>query len=237
MQFANKVVFTIDPKLPDDHDFSDEDPMHPLNIALNRVVDYGRRSDLTEQEFMIALSMAPKGLLQVDGEKVKFFREINQAQLSQYEQGYIDYKIRDQKYQNAKDEIRKLIAPPEKKLSPEEYEAMRTENIRKDYHRFKADGKVLATPIFYDLIKKTGIEKVKLQFVENFLKNFVPEIAEGKLSGVGTALPKVVKKDVYLEFQNEMIKNYIIYLKLDETSEEVWMQHWKKLNNTKIKKK
>lgn len=234
MRFANRVVFEIDPKFPDDEERNDPDnPLSPLNIAINRVIDYGRRSDLTEQEFMIAISMAQKGLLLIDDEKVRFFREINQAHFAQYEMGYVEFKIRDQKYQNAKDSIRKLLTPPEKKMTAEEYEAMTLENIRKDYHRFKADGKVLATPIFYDLIKKEKGDKVKLIFVENFLKNYIPETAEGKLSGEGTALPKIIKKDAYVEFQNEMIKNYVVYLKLHETSEEIWMQHWKRLNDKK----
>ncbi|MDN5396911.1 MAG: hypothetical protein L0G07_09030 [Chryseobacterium sp.] len=234
MRFANRVVFEIDPKFPDDEERNDPDnPLSPLNIAINRVIDYGRRSDLTEQEFMIAISMAQKGLLLIDNEKVRFFREINQAHFAQYEMGYVDFKIRDQKYQNAKDSIRKALTPPEKKMSAQEYESMTLENIRKDYHRFKADGKVLASPIFYDLIKKEKGDKVKLIFVENFLKNYVPEIAEGKLSAEGTALPKIIKKDAYLEFQNEMIKNYVVYLKLHETSEEIWMQHWKRLNDKK----
>ncbi|KAA0126412.1 hypothetical protein FY557_17325 [Chryseobacterium sp. SN22] len=229
MRFANKVVFTIDAKVEESENDDPNDPFNPTNIALNRVVDYAKRSDLTENEFMLAISKAQKGLLQVDGEKVRFFREINQAHFAQYEMGYTEFKTRDQKYQNAKEQIRKAIAPPEKKLTAEEYEAMTFENVRKDYHRFKADGKVMATPIFYDLLKKTGVEKVKLIFVENFLKNFVPEVAEGKLSAAGTSLPKIVKKDAYVEFQNEMIGNYIIYMKLHETSEDVWMQHWTRL--------
>ncbi|AZA82198.1 hypothetical protein C1637_09790 [Chryseobacterium lactis] len=230
MIFANKVVFEIDAKIEDDGNDDPEDALSPTNIALNRVIDYAKRSDLTEKEFMIAISMAQKGLLQIDGEKVRFFREINQAHFAQYEMGYIDFKIRDQKYQNAKDSIQKFLSPPEKKMTPEEYEALTLENIRKDYHRFKADGKTLATPIFYELIKKDKGDRVKLVFVENFLKNYAPETAEGKLSADGTALPKLIKKDAYLEFQNEMIKNYIIYLKLHESSEEIWMQHWKRLN-------
>lgn len=167
----------------------------------------------------------------LDDQKVKIYREINQINLAEIESGYLDFKARDQKHQNGKSEISKLLNPPPPKLSPEEYEALKLENIRKDYHRFKADGKVLASPIFYDLVKKDKGDKVKLQFVENFLKNFVPQTAEGKLSADGTALPKVIKKDAYLEFQNEMINNYVIYYKLHETSEEVWMQHWKRLNS------
>ncbi|WP_312900224.1 hypothetical protein [Chryseobacterium taichungense] len=230
MRFANRVVFEIDPKFPDDDESNDpENMLSPLNIAINRVIDYGRRSDLTENEFMLSISMAQKGLLQIDGEKVRFFREINQAHFAQYEMGYTEFKARDQKYQNAKEEIRKAITPAEKKLTAEEYEIMTLENIRKDYHRFQADGKVLATPIFYDLIKKSKGDKIKLSFVETFLKNYVPETAEGKLSADGTSLPRVIKKDAYLEFQNEVIANYIQYLKLNETSEELWMQHWKRL--------
>lgn len=233
-RFANRVVLFIDPKFSDD---SPDDPLSDINIALNKVIDYGRRSNLTENEFMLALDMAPKGLLEIDGEKVKFFREINQAQLGQYEAGYIEFKSRDNKFQNAKDKISLFLNPPPPELSPEEYEIITLNNIRNDYHRFKADGRVLATPIFYDLIKKTGIEKVKLSFVENYLKNFVPEISEGKLSSGGTALPKVVKKDAYVEFQNEMIVHYVIHLKLHELTEDEWVEQWKKLLNEPRTKK
>ncbi|WP_347216660.1 hypothetical protein [Chryseobacterium sp.] len=229
MRFANRVVFDIDPKFPDDDNNDLDDPLSPLNIAINRVRDYAKRSDLTEQEFLIALSMAQKGLLQIDGEKVRFFREINQAHFAQYEMGYVEFKIRDQKYQNAKDSIRKVLSPPEKKMTPEEYKALTLENIRKDYHRFKVDGKILATPVFYDLIKKTGIVKIKLEFVENFLKNFIPEVAEGKIGSNGTSLPKVIKKDAYVEFKNEMIKHYVIHLELQKKTEEEWIKHWEAL--------
>lgn len=226
VRFANRVVLFIDPK------FTDDDPDNPLsdiNIAINKVIDYGRRSELSEQEFILALNFASKGFLMLDDQRVKVFREINQINLAEIEAGYIEYKSRDQKYQNGKELIKGFLNPPPPALSPEEYEAMTLENIRKDYHRFQADGKVLATPIFYDLIKKSKGDKIKLSFVENFLKNYVPETAEGKLSADGTSLPRVIKKDAYLEFQNEVIGNYILYLKLNETSEELWMQHWKRL--------
>ena len=220
----------IDPK------FTDEDPedqFSDFNIAKNKIVDFGRRCDLTEMEYILALNFASKGILVLDDQIVKIYREINQINLAEIERGYTEFKVRDQRHQNSKNEISKLLNPPPPKMTPEEYEAATLENIRKDYHRFKADGKVLATPVFYELIKQEKGDKVKLKFVEEFLKNFVPESAEGKLSGDGTALPKVVKKDAYLEFQNEMIFNYVIYLKLHETSEEIWMQHWKRLNDKK----
>ncbi len=178
---------------------------------------------------MIALDMVPKGLLDIDGEKVKFFREINQAQLGQYEAGYIEFKARDNKIQNAKGRISLFLNPPPPDLSPEDLQKLTLSNIKKDYHRFKAEGKVLATPIFYDLIKKTGIVKVKLDFVEKFLRSFVSEIAEGKIGSNGTNLPKVVKRDVYVEFQNEMINHYIIHLELHDKTEEEWIKHWEAL--------
>lgn len=230
-RFANRVILFIDPK------FTDEDPDNPLsdiNIALNKVKDYAKRSDLTESEFLIALEMAPKGFLTLDGEKVKFFREVNQANFAEYEAGYIEFKSRDAKFQNGKAEISKYLNPPPPEMTFDELQKTTIENIRKDYHRFKADGKVMATPIFYDLIVfARGGGKVKLEFVENFLKNYVPEVAEGKVGSNGTSLPKVIKKDVFVEFQNEMICNYVEYLKLHETSEDLWVQHWERLLNLK----
>ncbi|KUJ54010.1 hypothetical protein AR686_17640 [Chryseobacterium aquaticum subsp. greenlandense] len=230
MRFANRVVYEIDPKFPEEDVNDPNDQFSPLNLALNRVIDYGRRCDLTEKEFMISISMAQKGLLQIDGEKVRFFREINQAHFAQYEMGYVDFKIRDQKYQNAKDSIRTFLTPQQKEITPEELKSLRMENIRKDYHRFNADGKVLATPLFYDLIKKTRGEKIRLEFVEMFLKNFVPEIAEGKITSLGSSqMPKIIKKDVYLEFQDEIIRQYVIHLKLNDQTEAEWINHWENI--------
>lgn len=225
-RFANRVVLFIDPKFSDD---DIENPLSDINIALNKVKDFGTRCNLTEEEFLLALDYASKGLLTIDEQKVKVYREINQINLSEIEYGYNDFKVRDQKHQNGKDKIQVLLNPPPPELSLEELEVLKLENIRKDYHRFKADGKVLATHIFYNLIKKDRGDKVKLAFVEKFLQSFVPEIAEGKLSSGSTALPKIIKKDVYVEFQNEMINNYVIYLKLNEKSEELWMQYWMRL--------
>jgi hypothetical protein len=225
-RFANRVVLYIDPKFTDD---DTENSLSDINIALNKVKDFGSRCNLTEEEFLLALDYASKGLLTIDEQKVKVYREINQINLSEIEYGYSDFKARNQKYQNGKNQIQSLLNPPPPKLTAEEYETLTLENIRKDFHRFKADGKVLATPIFYDLLKCDRGDKVKLVFVEKFLQNYVPETAEGRLSSEGSALPKVIKKDAYVEFQNEMIRNYVIYLKLNETSEEIWMQHWKNL--------
>jgi len=178
---------------------------------------------------LLALNFASKGILVLDDQKIKIYREINQINLAEIESGYVEFRARDQKHQNSKEEIKNFLNPPPAKMTDEEFEKMTFENIRKDFHRFKADGKVLASPVFYDLIKKEKGDKVKLIFVENFLKNYVPEVAEGKLSSESTALPKIIKKDAFLEFQNEMISNYVIYLKLHETSEDLWMKHWKRL--------
>ncbi|MDR3026025.1 hypothetical protein [Chryseobacterium sp.] len=230
-RFATRVILYIDPKFPDsDSDIPpEEDPFSDYNIAKNKIKDYGKRCDLTEDEYLLALNFASKGILVVDDQIVKIYREINQINLAEIERGYTDFKIRDQKHQNSKNEIRKFLNPPQPKLTPEEYRTLTLSNIRKDYHRFKADGKVLATSVFYDLIKNTGIVKVKLEFVEKFLKNFVPEVAEGKLGSDGTSLPKVIKKDVFVEFQNEMINHYIIHLELHQTIEEEWIKHWETL--------
>lgn len=233
-RFANRVILFIDPKFNDD---DPDDQFSDFNIAKSKLIDYGKRSELTEQEYLLALDFASKGFLILDDQKIKIFREINQINLAEIEAGYIEFRAKDQKHQNSKDEIKMFLNPPAPKMTDEEFESMTFENIRKDYNRFKADGKVLASPIFYDLIKKERGSAIKLQFVENFLKNYVPETAEGKITSDGTALPKVIKKDAYVEFQHEMIKNYVIHLKLNETSEELWMQHWKRLYQKKAEVK
>lgn len=228
-RLANRVILFIDPKFNDNGGDPEKDPFSDYNIAKNKIKDFGRRCEITEEEFILALNFASKGILMVEDQIVKIYREINQINLSEIERGYSEFKSRDQKHQNGKKEISNLLNPPPPKMTKEEYEALTFNNIQKDYHRFKSDGKVVATPVFYDLIKSERGDKVKLQFVETFLKNYVPETAEGKLSSDGTSLPKVIKKDAYVEFQNEMISNYVLYMKLNDTSEEVWLQHWKRL--------
>lgn len=229
-RFANRVILAIDPKFSDgdtDDQFSD------FNIAKNKVYDFGRRSDLTEGEYLLALEMAMKGKLVLDEQKVKIYREINQINLSEVEQAYQIFKQQDQRYANGKRELQKFLAPPPPPpLTAEELKGISLENIKKDYHRFNADGKVLATHLFYDLIKKTRGEKIRLEFVETFLKNFVPEVAEGKLTATGsTQMPRVIKKDVYVEFQDEIIKQYVMHLKINEQTESEWVKHWENLLN------
>jgi len=226
-RFANRVLLAIDPKFSDD---DTDDQFSDFNIAKNKVKDFGRRCDLTEGEYLLALEMAMKGQLVLDEQKVKIYREINQINLSEVEQAYQIFKQQDTRYANGKRELQKFLAPPAKEVTDDELKKMSLENIKKDYHRFNADGKVLATPLFYDLIKKKRGDKIRLQFVEEFLKNFVPEVAEGKLTATGsTQLPKVIKKDVYVEFQDEIIKQYILHLKLNEETETEWIKHWSNL--------
>jgi len=78
-RFANRVILAIDPKFSDgdsDDQFSD------FNIAKNKVYDFGRRCDLTEGEYLLALEMAMKGKLVLDEQKVKIYREILHKHLS-----------------------------------------------------------------------------------------------------------------------------------------------------------
>ncbi|MEG0848499.1 MAG: hypothetical protein RSE50_00940 [Myroides sp.] len=228
-RFSNRVILAIDPKFSDgdsDDQFSD------FNIAKNKVYDFGRRCDLTEGEYLLALEMAMKGQLVLDEQKVKIYREINQINLSEVEQAYQIFKQQDAKYSHGKKELQKFLTPAPKEVTPEELKKLRLENIKKDYHRFNADGKVLATHLFYDLIKKTRGEKIRLEFVETFLKNFVPEVAEGKLTATGsTQMPRVIKKDVYVEFQDEIIKQYVMHLKINEQTESEWVKHWENILN------
>lgn len=227
-RFSNRVIMAIDPKFTDD---DPDDKYSDFNIAKNKVYDFGRRCNLTESEFLLALEMAMKGQLVLDDQKVKIYREINQINLSEVEQAYHIFKQQDQRYANGKRELQKFLAPPPPPpLTAEELKEISIDNIKKDYHRFNADGRVLATPLFYDLIKKSRGEKIRLQFVEDFLKSFVPEVAEGKLTAAGLSqIPKVIKRDVYVEFQNEIIRQYVIHLKLNDQTEAEWIKHWENL--------
>lgn len=226
--FTAKVLNYFNPKYG-------ENPTLEEELACADIHRFAMRCEITEDEFMLALDLATEGKLKTEPdaagntENIKLYREIDIIKLGEVKAAYMRFKNDDEKYKNGKAKIKAFLDPPAKKLTPEEYRTLTLDNIRKDYHRFKADGKVLATPIFYDLIKKTGIVKIKLEFVEKFLKNYVPEVAEGKISSGGTSLPKVIKKDAYVEFQNEMINHYIIHLNLHEITEEEWVKHWELL--------
>ncbi|MHA7823663.1 hypothetical protein ACVVIH_12945 [Chryseobacterium arthrosphaerae] len=225
--FTAKVLSYFNPKF--------EDPEIEEELARADILRFAMRCEITEEEFMLALDLATEGKLKTEPdsagnvENIKLYREIDIIKLGEVKAAYLRFKNDDEKYKNGKAKIKAFLSPPEKKMTPEEYRSLTLDNIRKDYHRFKADGKVLATSVFYDLIKKTGIVKVKIDFLEKFLKNFVPEVAEGKLSSGGTSLPNIVKKDVYVEFQNEMINHYIIHLDLHQKNEEEWIKHWETL--------
>lgn len=230
--FTAKVLNYFNPKYG-------ENPTLEEELACADIHRFAMRCEITEDEFMLALDLATEGKLKTEPDaagnigNIKLYREIDIIKLGEVKAAYIRFKNDDEKYKNGKAKIKAFLNPPEKKLTAEEYRTLTLNNIRKDYHRFKADGKVLATPVFYDLIKKTGIVKVKLDFVEKFLKKFVPEIAEGKISSGSTSLPKVIKKDAYVEFQNEMISHYIIHLNLHEITEEEWVKHWELLMKIK----
>lgn len=205
-------------------------------IAFATTYDFAKKCELTAQEFILAFHLASEGKLKTESdtngnsEIVKLYREIDIIKLGEIKSAYIRFKTSDEKYKKGKNKLRSFLTPPPKQVTPEEMKELTMDNIKKDYHRFKADGKVLATPVFFDLIKKKMGGVIKLDFVDRFLKNFIPEVAEGKLTPTGsTQLPKIIKKDVYVEFQDEIIKQYIMHLKINNYTETEWINHWEKL--------
>ena len=100
-----------------------------------------------------------------------------------------------------------------------------------EYKRLQRDGKVLGTTIFYDLIKKEGLETVKLKWLEAILDKFKPETVDKSLINEPqlVKLPKIKKHDAKTFFIDELVHAYFVNKKLKDLSEEDFINHWENI--------
>lgn len=200
------------------------------------VLGFVRQCELTGDEFMIALNLASsQDLTDVHGEKIKYFRDINVGNFNLYASAYIEYRNNFKPYQLGKDAISEFLKPPPLELTPEQKKQERILFLKAEFKRLQSGNNVLGANIFYELIKKKGLTKVNIKFIEGVLEKFVPETS---LMGIITAkgnepilIPKKIKNDVKVFFEDQLVSKFIKSEKLHELSEDKWIEYWQKIEN------
>lgn len=206
-------------------------------LAFATVYSFAKNCELTANEFIIAFNLAAEGKLKTEEDKngksesIQLYREIDMIKLIEIKSAYIRHKANDKMYENGKAQIREFLTPTKVELSPEEKKKERARFYASDYARLQREGKVLGSTIFYDLIKKNGLEKINIDFVEKTLSGFKPETTEPNLLnrkedfGQGK-LPRIIKNDAKTFFIDAVVEKYFQVRKLKELTEEEFIKYW-----------
>ncbi|CAA7196836.1 hypothetical protein CHRY9293_02903 [Chryseobacterium potabilaquae] len=226
--FTARVLNFINPKFNDQNE---------IELAEVELYSFAKKCELTADEYILALELAADGKLftepneEGNSGKVKLFREIDRLKLGEVKSAFLYYKTLDEQYKLGKSKIKSFLAPPKQEITTEEKKAQRINFYKTDYKRLQQEGKVLGATYFYDLIKKNGLEKVNLRFVEQILNNFIPETIE--TNGISHSeqmqpikLPRIKKQDVKVFFIDAVVSAYIEKEKLKKLSESEWIDYW-----------
>lgn len=225
--FTARVVNFINPKYND---------INESELAEAELYSFAKKCELTADEFLLALELAVDGKLFTEPDengnssKVKLFREIDRLKLGEVKSAFIYYKTIDKQNERGKSEIKAFLEPPKPEPTPEERKQSFLQLCKTEYARLQKEGNVLGTVIFYDLIKKNGLEKINLKFVEMVLNKFQPETFQTGLSTskVGSLLdlPKKTIHNAKTFFIDSLVSAYFEKEKLKELSEDGFIEYW-----------
>jgi len=224
------VLNFINPKFNDQHE---------IELAEAELYGFALKCELTANEFLLALELAADGKLITEPDengntkRVQMFREIDRLKLGEVKSAYIYHKTIDRQHESGKAKIRAFLEPVQPELTPEQKKAEREKFFRTDYARLQNEGKVLGTVLFYDLIKKSGIQKVNLKFVENVLDHFKPETVEAsamRLSEPQLArTAKVIKHNAKTFFIDALVHAYFEKENLKSMTENEFVEYWEEI--------
>ena len=226
-QFAIRLINFINPKFEEGE----------AEIAEAEIYSFAKNCELTANEFLLALEMSADGKLYSEpdtngnSEKIKLYREVDRLKLGEVKSAYIALKRADKVFQEDVKKIKAFLEPPKPEPTEEELKEQRLKFYSEEYKRLQRDGKVLGTTIFYDLIKKEGLETVKLKWLEAILDKFKPETVDKSLINEPqlVKLPKIKKHDAKTFFIDELVHAYFLNKKLKELSEEEFINHWENI--------
>ena len=226
-QFAIRLINFINPKFEEGES----------EIAEAEIYSFARNCELTANEFLLALELSADGKLYSEpdtngnSEKIKLYREVDRLKLGEIKSAYIALKRADKVFQEDVKKIKAFLEPPKPEPTEEELKEQRLKFYSEEYKRLKRDGKVLGTTIFYDLIKKEGLETVKLKWLEAVLDKFKPETVDKSLINEPqlVKLPKIKKHDAKTFFIDQLVHAYFVNKKLKELSEEEFIKHWENI--------
>ena len=231
--FTAKVLNFINPKF--------DDPETELQLAEAELYSFAQNCELTTDEFMIALQLAADGKLYTEPDekgtsrKIQLYREIDRLKLGEVKAAYLHHKTIDKQYENGKAAIKSFLEPPTPELTEEEKKEIRIKFYKSEFQRLQKGENILGTITFYDLIKHSGLELVKLKFVEAVLDKFQPETMQGGLSvskaGSQLDIPKKITNNAKQHFINSLVKAYFNKKKLKDLTESEFIDHWERIKN------
>ena len=226
-QFTIRLINFINPKFEEGES----------EIAEAEIYSFAKNCELTANEFLLALELSADGKLYSEpdtngnSEKIKLYREVDRLKLGEIKSAYIALKLADKVFQEDVKKIKAFLEPQKPEPTEEELKEQRQKFYSEEYKRLQIDGKVLGTTIFYDLIKKEGLETVKLKWLEAILDKFKPETLDKSLINEPqlVKLPKIKKHDAKTFFIDELVHAYFVNKKLKELSEEEFIKHWENI--------
>jgi hypothetical protein len=221
--FSARVISFINPKF-DEGEFE---------LAEADIYSFAKNCELTAEEFLIALELASERKLSNEkGEIIQLYKQIDRLTLGTVKSAYIELKKTDKNYNDDKLLIKNYLSPENAEKTPEEKQKQRIDFLTEEYRRLIKDGKVLGTVIFYGLMKKSGIETVKLKWLEHTLDRFKPEEPEKLMRSLETEslkLPKIKKNDVKTYLIDNLVYAYFRANKLNEMTEKEFIEYWENI--------
>lgn len=199
------------------------------NIAKICLIEFAKTCEITADEFIHALELASENKLYTEpnsngnSERIKLFKIIDRVVLGQVKAAYLHVKRVDSEFQKIKSEVKKLRE--EKIPTEEEKKEIRLNFLKEEYLKLQKDGYVFGTTIFYELIKKKGVETVKLNWLDRVLESYNPTPKKNMVNDIFKK--NVIDPKTY--FIDCLVSAYFQKEKLKELSEVEFINYWNEI--------
>lgn len=219
--FINEIFAKVNPTFTDGE--------NGVKLAESEIRRYAKQSLITREEFFIARTLLSRDLLfDFEGNPLKPFKIIDFEFFNKVETAYINFRNYEKTREIGIAKIKAFLEPQKPEPTEEELKEQRLKFFIEDYKRLKSDGKVLGTVIFYDLIKKSGIETVKLKWLENSLERFKPTISETVRGNdfEKVKVPKIKENNAKTHFIDDFVNSFIKFKQLSELTQDEFVKYW-----------
>lgn len=192
-------------------------------LAMGEFGTFLRDYALTADEILEAYRMVAKlELVDFQGEPIVFYPNLSIGQAGKILKAYQDHKIESVQHTKGTNQIKAFLNPPAPEKTPKEKKEIRVSLLKVEFNRLQNEGKILGHHIFYELIKSTGIETVKLSFLEVVLDRInLNKNKTGLLNSDGA-----YAKNRFIE---SFVKAFFEHHKLKDLSETEFVEYWENI--------
>lgn len=184
------------------------------------IIEFAQNCNITANEYMLALDLASRRLLTLNGEVIKVFREIDRLKLGEIETAFTEYKRHDPNAEKGEKMINQHLNQ-EKEPSEAEKELERKRFLTNAFNKYKATGEIIGGTLLYEKLRKR-VSLVGLDFLDNFIRNYTGERVE-KTQGL---IPfRVEKTNLKVEWATAYVKQFCD-LKLSQLNLNGWIEFW-----------